>query len=369
MIYWIFKTLWRQKGSVVSSSTGVAFAFVLVVVMDAAFVGESNQIVAYIRHANPDVWVMQKGVSNMHMATSFVWDWKVKQIEKMPGVKKATPILYVNTVVKSGGRNWFSYIIGLLPDDPRAGPWAMVSGRSQPGPGEIVVPNVLVKMAGVKLGDKAKIADREFTIIGFSADTFSMANSIAFVNFSDLEDLIDSSGTVSFILVDAEAGQDENKLAKRIEQKIDKVSSITNKQFIKNDFQIALLMGVEIVSFMTIVGAVLAALIIAFTAYSQVARRKRELAIAKALGYKNRTIYLAVFFQTLFITSLALVIAFLISVLLLPLLSELIPQITLTVTAGALVRMGVIAFIVATVAALVPARMVANVDPLTAFKV
>lgn len=368
MFQWMLKTLWRQKGSVIVSSTGVAFAFVLVVVMDAAFVGESNQIVSYIRHANADVWVMQKGVSNMHMATSFVWDWKAKRIAEIPGVKKATSILYVNTAIKSGGRNWFAYVIGMKPDNPRAGPWAMVSGQSQPGPGEIILPSVLAKMTDVRLGDKARIANKEFTITGFSAGTFSMANSIAFVNFSDLEDLISTSGTVSFILVDAAPGQDIQELAKRIEQHVEKVSALPQEKFIKNDFQIALLMGVEIVSFMTIIGSVLAALIIAFAAYSQVARRKRELAIAKALGYKNQSLYLAVLFQTFVITGLALVIALLIAVILLPALSAFVPQITLTVTTTALIRMSVIAFTVAVFAALVPARIVANVDPITAFK-
>ena len=368
MFRWIVKTLWRQKGAVISSSAGVAFAFVLVVVMDAAFVGESKQIVSYLRHANADVWVMQKGVSNMHMATSFVWDWKVKGIAEIPGVKKATPIMYVNTVVKSGGRNWFSYVIGLASNNPRAGPWSMHSGNAQPDPGQIVLPSVVAEMTNVKLGDKAMIADKEFTITGFSEGTFSMANSIAFVTFSDLEDLISTSGTVSFILVDAEPGQDPIKLAQRIEQQVDKVSAIEQARFIQNDFQIAILMGVEIVSFMTIIGSVLAALIIAFTAYSQVARRKRELAIAKALGYKNRSLYLAVLLQTFVITGLALIMALLISIVLLPFLSALIPQITLAVTSAALIRMSIIAFIVALLAAWVPARVIAKVDPLTAFK-
>lgn len=368
MLHWIVKTLWRQKITVLSSSAGVALAFVLVVVMDAAFVGESNQIVAYLRHTNADIWVMQKGVSNMHMATTFVWDWKAKQVAEIPGVKQATPILYVNTVIKSGGRNWFTYVIGLKSDNSRAGPWSMVSGKSQPGTGEIIVPNVLAMLTGIKLGDKATIADREFTITGFSKDTFSMANSIAFVDFSDLEDLISTSGIVSFILVDAESGQDTVELARRIENQVDKVSAIVQERFINNDFQIAMLMGVEIVSFMTIVGSILAALIIAFVAYSQVARRKRELAIAKALGYGNQSLYVAVIFQTFVITGLALAIALLISVFLLPLLSELVPQITLTVTSAALLRMSIIAFIVALFAALVPARIVANVDPLSAFK-
>lgn len=244
----------------------------------------------------------------------------------------------------------------------------MISGKSQPGPGEIILPYVLAEMTNLKLGDKAKIADTEFTISGFSDGTFSMANSIAFVNFADLENLISTSGTVSFILVDAIPGQDANELAQRIEEEVDKVSAVPNERFIQNDFQIAMLMGVEIVSFMTIIGSVLAALIVAFSAYSQVAKRRRELAIVKALGYKNQSLYMAVLLQTLIITVLALVIAILISTLLLPLLSTLVPQITLMVTPTALIRMSVIALLVAIIAALVPARIIANIDPLTAFK-
>ena len=55
MLRWMIKTLWRQKGSLFSSASGIAAAFVLVIVLDAAFVGESNRIVAYIRHMNPAV--------------------------------------------------------------------------------------------------------------------------------------------------------------------------------------------------------------------------------------------------------------------------------------------------------------------------
>jgi len=369
MLRWIYKTLWLQKGPVLSSASGVAAAFVLVIALEAAFVGESNQIVGYIRHANADVWVMQKGVSNMHMATTFVWDWKVKRISELPGVKHATPILYVNTVVKAGGRNWFAYVIGLKPDGARAGPWAMTEGKPHPGAGQIVLPRVYADMAGIKIGDKAEIADKAFTIVGFSEQTFSMANSIAFVTFSDLEELLSISGTVSFILVDAQEGQDPRELAQRIEQQIDKVSAIPQERFIHNDFQIALLMGVEIVSFMTIIGSALAALIIAFTAYSQVARRRRELAIAKALGFKNQSLYLAIIMQTFIITGLALAMALLVSWVLLPAISAFVPQVTLAVTTASLIKMSLIALAVALLAALVPAHFVARVDPISSFKV
>jgi len=369
MLRWILKTLWLQKTSVVSSSIGVAAAFLLVVIMDAAFVGESKQIVSYIRHANPDIWVMQKGVSNMHMATTFVLDWKAKRISELPGVKQATPILYVNTIVHVGDQKLFAYVMGLKPGGQRAGPWSMAEGKAHPNSGEIILPEVLANMSDVKIGDKVTIADMPFTITGFSKETFSMANTIAFVTFDDLQALIEISGTVSFILVDLENGQDPQEMARVIEQQVEKVSAIPQKQFIENDYQIALLMGVEIISFMTIIGSILAALIIAFTAYSQVAKRRRELAIIKALGYKNTSLYFAVAVQSLVITGLALIIALVFSWGLLPILSAATPMVTLHVTSEALIRMSSIAGVIAIVAAFVPAHYVARVDPVSAFKV
>jgi len=369
MLRWVVKTLWSQKTSVIVSSSGVAAAFVLVVILDAAFVGESNQIVSYVRNANPDVWVMQKGVSNMHMATTFVWDWKADRIAEIPGVKKATPILYVNTIVHVGQQKLFAYLMGLKANGQRAGPWSIAAGKSHPARGEIILPYVLVKTAGVKLGDQAIVADTTFTIVGFSKETFSMANSIAFVHFKDLEDLIDMNGNISFILVDIDDDQKPEEMALRIEQEVDKVSAIPQKIFIENDFQIALLMGVEIISFMTIIGSILAALIIAFTMYSQVSKRRRELAIIKALGYKNASLYFAVVFQSVIITGLALLIALGITWGLLPLLSAVSPMVTLDVTADALTRMTFIAGFIAIVSALIPAHYVARVDPQTAFKI
>ena len=369
MFTWLIKTLWKQKSGVLTSSTSVALALVLLVVMDAAFVGESNQIVAYIENKNADVWVMQDGVSNMHMASTFIWDWKAERIASLPGVSRATPILYVNTVIKAGGRNWFAYVIGLPADGRRAGPWAMVSGNNHPGPGEIILPREFSDMTGLAAGDQAEIADQAFTITGFSEDAFSMANSVAFVSLPDLEDLLSISGTVSFVLVDAEPGQDPGELAARIEQQVDKVTALTQEQFIENDYQIAMLMGVEVISFMTVVAGALAGLIVAFTVYSQMLRRRKELAIAKALGFRNHSLYLAAFAQTLIITALAFAIALAISLLLLPLLSTLVPLITLDVTPKALARMSVISLSIALIVTVVPAYIVARIDPLTALKV
>ncbi len=275
MLQWTLKTLWLQRAATLASAGGVAGAFLLVILLEAIFLGESKQMLSFIENTAPDVWVMQDGVSNMHMATSFVWDWKVEEVAALPGVESVSSILYVNTAVNAGGRDWFAYVVGIEPDDPRAGPWAIAAGRAEPAPGEIILPQMFARATGISLGEQARIADTDFTIVGFSKGTFSMANSVAFVSAADLEDILNVGATVSYMLVDAAAGTSGEELTTRIEAEVEKVNALTQEEFIDSDFEMAMKMGVEIISFMTIIGSALAAAIIAFTTFVQVASLPR----------------------------------------------------------------------------------------------
>ena len=226
MFLWAWKSLLGQRGTLIGSSLGIASAFLLVIFFSAVFRGESGRIIAYPAQIKPDVWVMQAGVGNMHMATSFVWDWKVDVIKAMPEVRDVTPILYQATIVKMGDWESFAFIVGLLPESmERAGPWKMVDGRNIENPGEAVIPDVLADNTGVAIGGTIEIADRKFTVTGVSGETFSAANPIIFVPFADLEDLLSSAGTYSYLLVDAEEGVDPVLLSERIRSEVDKVNA------------------------------------------------------------------------------------------------------------------------------------------------
>ena len=87
MIRWALRSLAAERGRLLGTALGVAVAFTLVVFFEAVFEGESRKIIAYPLHAAADVWVMQDGVSNMHMATSLIWDWKQAAVEEVEGVE------------------------------------------------------------------------------------------------------------------------------------------------------------------------------------------------------------------------------------------------------------------------------------------
>lgn len=368
MLKWALKELFAYPLQLLASVGAVGAAFSLALFFQAIFAGESDQIVAYIEKSDADVWVMQKGVANMHMTTSFVWDWKTRLVEQLDGVEAVTPILYLNTVLLAGGRNWFSFIVGLAPDGARAGPWAMAEGDPMPEPGEVILPAVLVELAGIGIGDTVSIAGKDFTVSGLSEGTFSMANSVAFVSMTDLSDIMSTIGSASYLLVDATPGTDKSELAGRIREEVEKVNALPGETFVANDWGLAMQMGLEIIEIMTIISGTLAALLCGFTAYSHIGRKQGEIAVMKALGVRDRSIYAGVLFQVGLLALLAFALAVAIVALAIPVTANFAPQATLRITADAIIKTGVAALIVSLIASFVPLRRVLRIDPVAAFK-
>ncbi len=367
MLRWMIKSLLLEPLTLIVAIASAASAFLLIMIFEGVFAGESEQIVAYVRNVKADVWVMQRGVSNMHMATSYVPDWKVREVADLPGVEDVEAILYLNTVVEAGDQRWFSYVVGLDVPSRYAGPWAMARGTAQPGLGEVVVPEAFSHMAGLDIGDMLRITDHELTIVGLSEGTFSMANSVIFVNKIDLEDIMTSFDIASFMLVKAEPGVTPESLAQTIERDVEKLHALPARQFLANDKLMAMQMGTETIALMTFIGGALAVLLVAFTIYSQVARQRRELAVAKALGVTNLDLYASVLFQAIAITLASVAVATIVAFALMPVLTHLIPAVTMKLTVASVAKITGVGVFVAIAAALLPARQIARLDPVSAF--
>lgn len=369
MLLWAWKSLFEQHSTLVGSSLGIAGVFVLVLFFDAVFRGESEQIVAYPAHMDPDVWVMQTGVGNMHMATSFIWDWKKDVIAAMPEVEQVTPILYTSGILDAGDRKLFAFIVGLLPGDERAGPWAMTAGRHISNHGEVIIPDVVSRISGVGIGDSVRITDHYFRVVGLSHGTYSSANPVIFVPFEDLEAILSSSGTYSYLLVDAKEGTNPAQLVTRIKREVRKVNVLTNEELVRNDFALAMQMGVEIIFMMRTICSVLAALIVAFSVYSLVARKQREVAIIKALGGRRLALIGSVVFQSIIMVLLGYLFAVVFALLVIPQISLLVPQLTLVISHETILQVGLVAMLVTLIGAVIPTSLMLRLDPALAYKV
>ena len=179
----------------------------------------------------------------------------------MPSVAEVTPILYVNNLIEAGRRQWFSYIVGVRADAATGGPWAMAEGAASPGPGEVIIPNVLARKSGIGLGDSVTIMGRPFQVAGLSKETFSMANSITFLPYNELEQLLSTPGAASYFLVKARLGATPGILAEQIRQTVPGVNAMAREAFVASDRSTARQMGVDVIQIMTFIGFIIGVLV------------------------------------------------------------------------------------------------------------
>ena len=368
MVRWTIKNLIREPGSTVASVIGMALSLLLVMVVEGLFAGESDRIVAYLQRAGADIWVMQAGVSNMHMATSLIRGDIERTVAAVPGVSSATPILYESGILGAGGRDWFSYIVGLQPNAKRGGPWAMVVGRERPGVGETVIPDVVARKAEVRLGDAVTVLGHPLTVVGISAGTYSMANSITFVSSVDLAEWLSSGTATSYLLVSLAPGVSAVAMSDRLHRIIPDVNVLSREALVENDHGLAMEMGVEIIRVMTWVGALVAALVVGFTIYAATIRQGRELGIAKALGVSNGALYGGVLVQALVVSSLGCGVAIILAFILRPIVEHFVPEVALLYPWPGFVRIVIATAAIAVVTSFVPARRLAGLDPAIAFR-
>jgi len=364
---WTLKELLRARARVVGSILAVGVSFALVITFRAVWEGETGQLAVYLEHAGADVWVMQAHVSNMHMASSYISEGKRYEIAQLEGVQSVGAILYLNTMLEAGGRQWFSYVVGVDEADQPGGPWSMFEGRGDMEPGEAVIPATLSRLTGTGIGDEIRIADRLFEVVGLSSETFSVTNPVTFVPAVDLADILSLAGYDSYLLVRADPGVAPEDLAARIREEVDGVAALTTPELVESDVQLASQMGTEVIALMTAMCAVLATLLVGFALFIHTSHNRRELVILKTVGFSNRHIYGSVLIQALVLTALAFAFAVGLAGTLAIVGPRLAPILSLSITFGALVQVGIAGLAVALAATLTLAHRIARVDPMSAF--
>ncbi len=365
---WTIKSLFKARLRVIGSTLAIGAAFALVIAFRAVWEGETRQLAVYLERAGADVWVMQEHVSNMHMASSFITEGKRVELARVEGVGSLAGILYLNTMIQAGGRQWFSYVVGIEEPGQVGGPWSVPQGRSHPSRGEIVIPETLSRLTGAGIGDQVQITDHRFTVVGLSTETFSVTNPVAFVNVVDLADVLSLSGYDSYILIQSEPGVAPDALAKRIREQVDGVQALTTAEFVENDLQLARQMGTEVIALMTSICAVLAALLVGFSLFIHTSHSRRDLVILKTLGFSNGHVYKTVLIHAVVLTGLAFAFGVLLVGVLAIVGPWLAPVLSLSITARSLAEVGGAGLAVAIAATLMLARRVAAVDPMSAFQ-
>ncbi len=362
------RNLTRNRVRLVASMGGVALALSLTLALDAIYAGVANQLTTYIERAGADVWVAQSGVRNLHMVASSLPQSVVDEVRAVDGVAAVTPILEATDTVAAGDERAVAYVVGLPPGAPMGGPWDVAEGRGDVGPGEIVVDRGFARSAGVSIGGTVDVLGGQARIVGLSRGTASLVNSVAFVSFSDFAAMRGGAPVVSFVLVRVANGASPEAVAADIERAVPGATAQSRAGFITSERRIVTDMSADVISIMSVIGFVVALAVVALTVYVATLARRREFGVLKALGARNRVLYRVVLLQATLSVAVGFAIGLAFTLGMGFLVGRTDLNLELAITTGSLVKVGGFSAVIAGLAAILPIRQVAGVDPAVVFR-
>ena len=369
MIRLAWLNLVRERTRLVISTVGIALALVLIMVIGGIFAGTEEFAVAYIKNVPAPIWLMQAGVENMHMASSFLAPQTVSLAELAPGVRDATSVLYMGANLEVGDDSIIGYIIGVEPDAVIGGPWDMAAGNADLAPGEIVVDQVLASRYGLVLGDPVTLFGSELTIAGLSRGNFGVGSSFAFVNKQTLAGLAGVPPDAgSFVLVRVESDADIDAVAASLREDVPGVNVMRQAAFADSDRELIRQMGADIVRAMNIIAYIVGLLVIALTIYTATLERSREYGMLKALGANFSKLAAVVLAQAFISAALGAMLGIALSYAAAQLIGSASPDMLVLIAPADVVNQLPILALVTALASLLPLARIAHLDPTIVFK-
>lgn len=347
---------------------GIAFALTLTLALDGIYAGVANQLTTYIDRSGADIWIAQAGVRNLHMVASWLPESVTAQVRTVDGVADAIPILYSTDTIDTGSERAVVYVIGLPAGAPLGGPWEIVEGATRPGAGEIIVDRGVAQKAGVGLGDTVTVLGRGARIVGLSEGTATLLNSVVIVPFDDFRATRAGAPVVSFVLVRIEPGASSSAVAAEIERHIPGVTVQSSASFADAERRLVMDMSADVIGIMSGIGFMVALAVVALTVYVATYARMGEYGALKAFGAPNRFLYRLVAMQALIGVAAGFLGAIVMTGFIGLAIGRTDLRLDLAMTAGSLWKVGLSGLVIAGLAAVLPIRQMARLDPAAVFR-
>ncbi len=341
---------------------GAGLAVALILLLEGLWSGLLTQISAYPDRVGATFFVRQPGAKTLEQGV--IPAAAAGRVRAVPGVQAASPVLTRWVVLSLHGQKQVVTVAGFTPGG-LGGPWALGAGRTVRGDGEIVMDRTLAAEHRIALGGTLWVAGRPFRVAGLSSGTrASMGTGYVFMSLRSAQALSGAAGAATFILVrTASPGPVKAAIAGRTGLSVDSPEVVAAAE---RDLY-AGIMG-QIFSLMVVIAFAAGTLIVALSVYSAVVDRLREYGIAKALGARWHRLLRIVLGQTIALSALGLAAGFALYAAGSAVIAAIWPQFQAELTLRAAGVVAVAALLMGLLAAVVPTRRVARLDPASVYR-
>ncbi len=354
------RNLFAEPRRLAASAAGVGMAIMLILLLDGLWAGIEANITTYEDNVGADLYVAQPGTQNFFGAISVLPADTVDTARADPAVDWAVAVRGYFSIVELHDTKVPTYVIGSTPGE-RGGPWELRQGRAPMADDEVAIGSVMAKRHGLDVGDRLEIMGRAFTVVGTSTDAF-MA-SFVFMTHAATDQLLSSPGTTSFVLVGT-----HDPAAVRARLAATGLSVLDRDQLARADLDLMARAYRVPLAVMRAVAFAIGSIVIALTAYTAIADRRREYGIVKAMGARAARLVSLAVEQTLIIAGVGLVAGGLLFVAGRAVIGWARPQFVILASPDSIGRAAAAALVMGLVAAIVPARRLARLEPANAYR-
>jgi putative ABC transport system permease protein len=359
------RNLFRDRTRFLLSVFGVAVAVGLILLLSGYRAGVYRQASAYLENTPGNVVVAEKGIRDFLGTSSVLPAGATEAVRSTPGVDQVIPVVAQFVIFERHGRKDGFFLIGY---DPAAGggPWKLVEGREPTADDELVIDRTSARQHEMTIGDQLRLLDRDATIVGLSDETTFWAGSVAFARISTLESLLRAPGLRSFLLVTPGAGISAAALRDRLD--VAGTEVLLKSDVVANDAKLLARVYDAPIGLMVAIAFVVGVLVVGLVIYTATIERRREYGAVKAIGARNRTLYRVVTIQAFIAAAVGSVAGIGLAFAAGAALMSWRPQFLVDIEPTAVGAVLASSLLMALLAALIPARSVARLEPAEVFR-
>lgn len=341
---------------------GVGLALMLILLIDGLWAGVRSRVTVYEDRVGADLFVAQPGTRNFIGAVSVLPADTVDVVAADPDVEWAAPVRGLFSILDLHGRKVPAYLVGSEPGR-QGGAWDLSSGRLPQAGNEAVIGTVLARRHDLAVGGAITILGRDFRVVGTARGADAFMVSFVFVTHAATDELLRAPGTTSYVIA-----RTDHPDAVRARLAAKGFAVLDPAQLRENDLALSTRAFEAPMRVILGVAFLAGSSVIALTAYTSIAERRREYGIVKAMGAGRGRLTAIALGQTMMLAGGGIIAGAIFFAVGRALVTSARPQFAIVLTSSAVVRAVVAAVLMGIVAAAVPARRLARLDPATAYQ-
>lgn len=349
----------------VSGALGIGLALMLMLLLSGLWEGVQQRVTAYEDHLGADLVVVPPGTENLFADPGSVTAASITIALGTPGVANADPIRTMYLILELPHGKAAVAAAASTPGG-RGGPWRLESGRRPAAPDEVAVDAIFADEHGVSLGGELPVLGHRMRVVGLTNDTAVFMTPLVFTTEAAMSGMLRAAGTTGALLLTVSPGASPGQVSTALEAR--GLTVRTPAQLHAAALNLATRIYGSPVRLMVAVAFVAGTLIVALVAYTRVTEQQRELGVLKALGATRGQVRRIALGETGALTAAGAASALLLLDVARRLLAQWFPSFPVAVTPGTLAVTAASATAMALLAAWLPARRLARLDPATAFR-